>query len=100
MLVRTICRACSAAPAHVGSGGEFVPDGMFWESGWTFVAVTLMYTQSPGIPTAISPTAKRISETHVGIRLFDIFSCAYPLLVLRRIRHFVDQEHVGRSLGR
>src|SRR5215831_11850534 len=31
-----------------------------------------MYTNSPGIPAATSPTPKRISETHVGIRLFDI----------------------------
>src|SRR5437016_970438 len=72
MLARTIWRDCSAAPAHIGSGAELVTDGTFRELGWTFVAVRLMYTNSPGIPTTRSPTPKRISETHVGIRLFDI----------------------------
>src|SRR5689334_1729961 len=50
MLWRTIWRACSAVPAHVGGGGKFVTDEMLRGSGWTFVAVMLMYTNSPGIP--------------------------------------------------
>src|SRR5437764_949483 len=78
MLVRAIWRACSAAPAHFAGGRDSITDGIFWESGWTFVAVTLMYTNSPGIPTASSPTPERISETHVGVRLFDIFTRAVP----------------------
>jgi hypothetical protein len=73
MLVRTIWRACSTAPAHFAGGGDSITDGIFWESRWTFVAVTLMYRNSPGIPTASSTTPKRISETDIGIRLFDIF---------------------------
>src|SRR5947207_5428198 len=100
MLVRTIWRACSAALAHFASGGDSITDGIFWESGWTFVAVTVMYTNSPGIPTASSPTPKRISETHVGIRLFDIFPRAYPLIVFRRLRHLVDHQYISRSLCR
>src|SRR5581483_3291820 len=72
MVVRTIFRACSAAPAHFAGGGEPLTDGIAWESGLTFLAVALMYTKSPGIPRASSPTPKRISENHVGIRFFDI----------------------------
>src|ERR1700716_1331406 len=98
MLVRTSWLACSAAPAHFAGGGDSITDGISWESGWTFVAVTLMYTNSPGIPTASSPTPKRISETHVGIRLFDIFPRRFPLLVLRRLRGVVDHQHISRSL--
>src|SRR2546423_989984 len=98
MLVRTIWQACSAAPAHFAGGGDSITDGIFWESRRNFVAVTLMYTNSPGIPTASSPTPKRISETYVGVRLFDIFPRAYPLLVLRRLRHLVDRQSISRSL--
>src|SRR5689334_19077560 len=98
MLARTIWRACSAAPAHFAGGGDSITDGIFWELGWTFVAVTFMYTKSPGIPTASSPTPKKISETQVGIRLFDIFPRAVPPLVLRRLRYVVDHQHTSRSL--
>src|SRR5947207_15079880 len=72
MLVRTIWRACSAAAAHFAGGGDSITDGICWESGWTFVAVTRMYTNSLGIPTATRPTPQRLSETHVGLRLVDI----------------------------
>src|SRR5882757_6283002 len=98
MLARTIWRACSAAPAYFASGGDSITDGIFWESRWTLVAVILLYTNSPGIPTASSPAPKRISETHVGIRLFDIFPRAYPLIIFRRLRHLVDRQYISRSL--
>src|SRR5690348_15386732 len=71
--------------AETGGLGPFcrrrecqITDGIFRESGWTFVAVTLMYTNNPGIPSARSPTPKRISETHVETRLFDIFPRGFP----------------------
>src|SRR5262249_5788790 len=85
MLVRTISRACSAASAHFAGGADSITDGISWETGWTFVAVNLMYTNSPGIPTASSTTPKRISENHVGIRLFDISFRGSPS-VLQRFR--------------
>jgi hypothetical protein len=83
MLVRTIWRACSADPAYLAGGGDPITDGIFWESGWTVVAVSLMYTNSPGIATPSSPTPKRISETHVGVRLFGIF----PRAVVRVLNY-------------
>src|ERR1041385_3161197 len=82
MLARTIWRACSAAPAHFAGGADSITDGIFWESLWTLVAVARMYTNSPGIATATRPTPKRITETQVGMRLFDIL----PSLVFRRLR--------------
>src|SRR5881628_1580674 len=110
---RTICRAFSTAPADFGEGAEWATVGTFAGFGCRGVAVTLTKTQSPGIATSSSPTAASISMSQVGIRPFRIFppvnsepylpghaSGWYRCLVLRRLRHLVDHQHIRRSLRR
>jgi hypothetical protein len=67
------CRPRSTAAAHFGDGSERAADGILCGSGWSGVAVSVMYKKSPRIAVTSSPTAATISAIQVSVRfqLFD-----------------------------